>query len=186
LKAGETLLVHGATSGIGVAAIQMAKAAGAKAIATARSAAKAAEAKKLGADLAIDASAEDFGAAAKAFGGADVILDMVGGPYFEGNMEAINYRGRLVYIASQGGGNIDVPVFRLMVKQLVLTGSTLRPRSADEKARITAEVERVAWPWVTEGKVKAIVDHAYPLADAAQAHARIEDAGHVGKVVLTV
>jgi NADPH2:quinone reductase len=186
LKAGETLLVHGATSGIGVAAIQMAKAAGAKVIATARGADKAAKAKELGADLAIDASAEEFGPAVKAFGGADVILDMVGGPYFDGNIEALNYRGRLVYIASQGGGNIDVPVFRLMIKQLVLTGSTLRPRSADEKARITAEVERLVWPWVASGQVKAVVDHTYPLDQAAAAHARLEDGGHVGKVVLTV
>jgi NADPH2:quinone reductase len=185
LKAGETLMVHGATSGIGVAAIQMAKAAGAKVIATARGADKAEAARGLGADLAIDASAEAFGAAAKAFGGADVVLDMVGGPYFDGNIEAMNYRGRLVYIASQGGGNIDVPVFRLMLKQLILTGSTLRPRSADEKARITAEIERLVWPWVAEGKVKAVVDHTYPLADAAAAHARLEDGGHVGKVVLT-
>jgi NADPH2:quinone reductase len=186
LKAGETLLVHGATSGIGVAAIQMAKAAGAKVIATARGADKAVTAKALGADLAIDTLTEDFGAVAKAFGGADVVLDMVGGPYFEGNMEAMNYRGRLVYIASQGGGNIDVPVFRLMIKQLVLTGSTLRPRSADEKARITSEIERLVWPWVADGKVKAVVDKTFPLADAAKAHAHLEAASHVGKVVLTV
>ena len=186
LKAGETLLVHGATSGIGVAAIQMAKAAGAKVIATARGPDKAQAALALGADLAIDASAEDFGAAAKAFGGADVVLDMVGGPYFDCNMEAINYRGRLVYIAAQGGGTIEVPVFRLMVKQLVLTGSTLRPRGTDEKARITAEVERVVWPWVASGQVQAVVDRVYPLADAPAAHARLEDASHVGKVVLTV
>ena len=186
LKPGETLLVHGATSGIGVAAIQMGKAAGAKVIATARGADKAKAAERLGADLAIDASAGDFGAAAKAFGGADVVLDMVGGPYFEGDMEAMNARGRLVYIAAQGGGTIEVPVFRLMMKQLVLTGSTLRPRGADEKARIAAEVERIVWPWVASGQVKAVVDQTYPLADAAAAHARLEDAGHLGKVVLTV
>lgn len=186
LKPGETLLVHGATSGIGIAAIQMAKAYGAKVIATARGADKARAARDLGADLAIDASAENFGAAAKAFGGADVVLDMVGGPYFDGNMEAMNHRGRLVYIAAQGGAAVEVPVFRLMMKQLVLTGSTLRARSADEKARITAEVERVAWPWVIGGQVKAVVDHTYPLDQAAAAHARLDNASHVGKVVLTL
>jgi NADPH:quinone reductase len=184
LKAGETLLVHGATSGIGVAAIQMAKAAGCKVIATARGADKAETARKMGADLAIDTSAEDFGAAAKAFGGADVVLDMVGGPYFDANIEALNYRGRLVYIASQGGGNIDLPIWKIMQKQLVVTGSTLRPRSADEKARITAAIEKTVWPWIAAGKVKAVVDKTYPLAEAAAAHAYLEDGAHVGKVML--
>ena len=185
IKPGETLLVHGATSGIGVAAIQMAKAYGCKVIATARGADKAAQAKAMGADLAIDASAEDFGAAAKAFGGADVILDMVGGPYFDANMEAINYRGRLVYIASQGGGMLEVPVFKLMMKQAILTGSTLRARSADEKARITAEIEKRVWPWIASGHVKAVIDKTFPLEEAAAAHAYLEAGSHVGKVVLT-
>jgi NADPH2:quinone reductase len=184
LKAGETLLVHGATSGIGVAAIQMAKAAGCKVIATARGSDKAATARAMGADLAIDALAEDFGAAARAFGGADVILDMVGGPYFEPNMDALNFRGRLVYIASQGGGVAEVPIFKLMMKQAVLTGSTLRARSADEKARITAAIEEKVWPWVASGQVKAVVDATFPLADAAKAHAHLEGGAHVGKVVL--
>lgn len=185
LKAGETLLVHGATSGIGVAAIQMGKAAGARVIATARGGDKAATAKTLGADIAIDASSEDFGEAVKAAGGADVILDMVGGGgYFEKNLEALNYRGRLVYIASQGGGNIDVPIWRIMVKQLVITGSTLRPRSADEKARITAAVEERVWPWVAQGLVKPVVDATFPLAEAAAAHAALESGGHVGKIML--
>lgn len=185
LKGGETLLVHGATSGIGVAAIQMGKAAGARVIATARGAEKAEQAKKIGADMAIDASAEDFGAAVKAAGGADVILDMVGGPYFAPNLEALNYRGRIVYIASQGGGTIEVPVFRIMAKQAVITGSTLRPRDADEKARIAAEVERIVWPWVEAGKLAQMVDATYPLEDAAKAHAHLESGAHVGKVILT-
>jgi NADPH2:quinone reductase len=184
LKAGETLLVHGATSGIGVAAIQMAKAAGAKVIATARGADKAETARKMGADLAIDASTEDFGAVARAFGGADVILDMVGGPYFDQNMEALKFRGRLVYIASQGGGVAEVPIFKLMMKQAILTGSTLRARPADEKARITAAIEEKVWPWVASGQVKAIVDATFPLADAAKAHAHLEGGAHVGKVML--
>jgi putative PIG3 family NAD(P)H quinone oxidoreductase len=184
LKAGETLMVHGATSGIGVAAIQMGKAAGAKVIATARGRAKADQALKLGADLAIDASAEDFGAVAKEAGGVDVVLDMVGGPYFAGNLAALKTGGRIVYIASLGGGTVELPVGALMQKRAYITGSTLRPRSADEKARLAAEVERVVWPWVEAGKVKAIIDHAFPLADAAKAHA-LMDQPHLGKVVLT-
>ena len=184
LKAGETLLVHGATSGIGVAAIQMGKAAGARVIATARGAEKAKQAKSLGADLAIDASAEDFGAAVKAAGGADVILDMVGGPYFAPNLEALNFRGRLVYIASQGGGSIEVPIFRIMIKQAVITGSTLRARDAGEKARIAAEVERIVWPWVEAGKLAQVIDATWPLEAAAQAHAHLESGAHLGKVIL--
>lgn len=184
LKPGETLMVHGATSGIGTTAIQMGKAAGAKVIATARGAAKAAQARDLGADLAIDAAAEDFGEAARAFGGVDVVLDMVGGPYFEKNLIALNTGGRIVYIASQGGAEITVPVFRLMAKRAVLTGSTLRPRDADEKARIAAAVEATVWPWVEAGKLKPVIDHSFPLAEAAKAHALLEGAAHLGKVVL--
>ena len=184
LKAGETLMVHGATSGIGVTAIQMGRAAGARVIATARGAAKAQAARELGADLAVDVTAEDFGEAAKGFGGVDVVLDMVGGPYFEPNLAALKTGGRIVYIASQGGATIEVPVFRLMAKRAVVTGSTLRPRDADEKARLAAEVERVVWPWVAAGLVKAVVDRTFPLAQAAEAHALLESGGHVGKVVL--
>ena len=184
LKAGETLLVHGAGSGIGTTAIQMGKAAGAKVIATARGADKAAQALALGADLAIDASTDDFGEAAKAFGGVDVVLDMVGGPYFEKNLLALNTGGRIVYIAAQGGAEIAVPVFRLMAKRAVLTGSTLRPRDADEKARITAAVEATVWPWVEAGKLAPVIDQTFPLADAARAHALLEGSAHFGKVVL--
>jgi putative PIG3 family NAD(P)H quinone oxidoreductase len=185
LKAGETLLVHAGASGIGVMAIQMGKAAGARVIATARGAEKAAGAKALGADLAIDAAAQDFGSLVKADGGADVILDMVGGPYLAGDLEALNHRGRIVYIASMGGPELTVPVFQLMRKQAVLTGSTLRPRGADEKARLAAAVEATVWPWIAAGKIKAVIDRTYPLEDAAQAHAHMDEA-HVGKVVLTV
>jgi putative PIG3 family NAD(P)H quinone oxidoreductase len=186
LKAGETLLVHGATSGIGAMAIQMGKAAGARVIATARGAEKARAARALGADMALDATAEDFGEAVKAAGGCDVVLDMVGGPYFEGNLAALKPRGRIVYIAAQGGDEIRVPVWALMRKQAVLTGSTLRPRDADEKARLAAEVERVVWPWIAAGKVRAVVDRTFALEEAAKAHAYLEEGGHVGKVVLTV
>jgi putative PIG3 family NAD(P)H quinone oxidoreductase len=186
LKAGETFMVHGATSGIGVAAIQMAKAAGAKVIATGRGAAKAKRALELGADVAVDATAEDFATIAKREGGVDVILDMVGGDYFPKNIDALKTGGRLVHIASQGGGTVQLEIFRLMAKRAVVTGSTLRPRSADEKARLTAEVERVAWPWVAAGKLKQTIDKTFPLTDAAKAHAHLEQGDHVGKVMLTV
>jgi putative PIG3 family NAD(P)H quinone oxidoreductase len=185
LKAGETLLIHGATSGIGVTAIQMAKAAGARVIATGRGAEKAAKALALGADIAVDASTEDFEAVVKADGGADVVLDMVGASYFAKNLEALKTGGRIVYIASLGGGMLEVPIMKIMQKRAVITGSTLRPRSADEKARIAAEVERVVWPWIAAGKVRAVIDATFPLAEAAQAHAHLEAGAHVGKVVLT-
>lgn len=184
LKAGETLLLHGATSGIGTTAIQMAKAAGATVIATGRGADKKAQALALGADIAVDSSTEDFEAVAKAHGGVDVVLDMVGAAYFEKNLNALKTGGRIVYIASLGGGTIEVPIMKIMMKRATITGSTLRPRSADEKARITAEVERVVWPWVAAGKVKAVVDASFPLAEAAKAHAHLEAGAHVGKVLL--
>ena len=186
LKAGETLLVHGGTSGIGTTAIAMAKAAGAKVIATGRGADKKAKALALGADIAVDAKAEDFAEVVKAAGGADVVLDMVGASYFDKNLDALNTGGRIVYIASLGGSTLEVPVMKIMQKRAVITGSTLRPRSSDEKARLAAEVERIAWPWVAAGKLKPIVDATFPLADAAKAHAHLEAGEHVGKVVMTV
>ena len=186
LKAGETLLVHGATSGIGVMAIRMGKAAGAKVIATARGREKADRALELGADLAVDALTEDFEAAAKDAGGVDVVLDMVGGPYFAKNLAALKTGGRIVYIAAQGGGMVELPVGALMQKRAVITGSTLRPRAADEKARLAAEVERVVWPWIEAGLVKPVIDHTFPLAEAGAAQALLESGHHVGKVVLTV
>ena len=186
LQPGEWLLVHGATSGIGVAAIQMAKAAGAHVIACSRGADKAARTQALGADVAVDTSTADFAAIAKAHGGTDVALDMVGAPTFARTLDALNPRGRIVYIAALGGPVLEVPVMTLMQKQAVLTGSTLRPRSADEKARLAIAVERVVWPWIAEGRVNAIVDRRFPLADAAAAHAYLEAGAHVGKVVLEV
>jgi putative PIG3 family NAD(P)H quinone oxidoreductase len=186
LGAGETIMIHGATSGIGVAAIQMAKAAGARVIATARGADKAAQALGVGADVAVDAAKEDFEAVARAEGGVDVILDMVAGSYFAKNLEALKTGGRLVHIASLGGGTVELPIMKLMIKRLVVTGSTLRPRPADEKARLAGEIERVVWPWVASGKVRAIIDRTFPLAEAAAAHAWLEGGAHLGKVVLTV
>lgn len=184
LKAGETLLLHGATSGIGATAIQMAKAAGARVIATARGAGKAKAALALGADIAVDATSEDFAEVAKADGGVDVVLDMVGGDYFPKNLDAIRTGGRIVYIASQAGGEVTLPIFRIMMKRAVITGSTLRPRDADEKARLAAEVERLVWPWIAAGKIKPTIDKTFPLEEAAAAHAHLEGGSHVGKVIL--
>ncbi|HIY71385.1 MAG TPA: zinc-binding dehydrogenase, partial [Candidatus Luteimonas excrementigallinarum] len=114
----------------------------------------------------------------------DVALDMVGAPFLEQTLKALNPGGRLVYIAAQGGNDLSVPAFTVMRKQLVITGSLLRPRSADEKARLAAEVERVVWPWVAAGKVRAVVDRTFPLEQAAAAHAWLEGGRHTGKVVL--
>jgi NADPH2:quinone reductase len=184
LKAGECLLVHGATSGIGVAAIQMANAAGARVIATARGADKAAQARAMGASIAVDSTTEDFGAVAKAAGGVDVALDMVGAPFLQATLDALNPRGRIVYIAALGGAVLQVPVSLVMRKQAVITGSTLRPRDAAEKARLATEIERVVWPWLADGRMRAVVDRTFPLAEAAQAHAYLEAGRHTGKVVL--
>jgi putative PIG3 family NAD(P)H quinone oxidoreductase len=184
LKPGETLLIHGATSGIGTTAIAMAKAYGARVIATGRGADKMAQAKALGAHVAIDAKTEDFAAVAKAAGGVDVVLDMVGASYFDKNLEALNTGGRIVYIAALAGPVLEVPVMKLMQKRAVLTGSTLRPRPADEKARLAAEIERVVWPWIAAGRLKPVIDATFPLEEAAAAHAHLEAGEHVGKVVL--
>ena len=184
LKAGETLMVHGATSGIGTTAIQMAKAAGAKVIATGRGAGKAAQALKLGADVSVDVTTEDFAEVAKANGGVDVILDMVGGDYFAKGLDALKTGGRIVFIAAQGGGEVALPIFRLMMKRAVVTGSTLRPRDADEKARLAAAVEQTVWPWIAAGQLKPQIDKTFPLVDAGAAHAYLEGGAHVGKVML--
>jgi NADPH:quinone reductase-like Zn-dependent oxidoreductase len=154
-------------------------------IATARGAEKAAEAGRIGADVAVDTTREDFAEVAKAQGGVDVVLDMVAGDYFPKELDALKTGGRIVFIAALGGGEISFPVFRLMQKRAVVTGSTLRPRDADEKARLAAEVERVVWPWIEAGQVKPMVDATFPLAQADKAHAHLESGAHVGKVVLT-
>jgi NADPH:quinone reductase-like Zn-dependent oxidoreductase len=177
-------MVHGATSGIGTTAIQMAKAYGAKVIATARGADKAAAARRLGADVAVDARTEDFTDVAKREGGCDVVLDMVGGDYFAKDLDALRMDGRIVFIASLGGGDVTLSIGRLMQKRGVVTGSTLRPRTADEKARLAAAVEALVWPWIEAGKVRPQVDATFPLTDAAKAHAHLEGGAHVGKVVL--
>lgn len=186
LKAGETLLLHGATSGIGVMAIQLAKAMGARVIATSRTAKKAEQAKALGADLSLDVGASDIVEAVKAAGGADVVLEMVGGSYLAKDLAALNPFGRLVIIALQAGSKVEVDFLAVQRKRLIVTGSTLRPRTADEKARLAAAVEQTVWPLVASGAVRPLVDRVFPLAEAAAAHAYLEAGDHLGKVVLTV
>ncbi len=185
LKAGQTLLIHGATSGIGVTAIQMAKAAGAAVIATSRGADKAKAAQALGADVSLDARSDDLAAAIAEAGGVDVLLDMVGRDYAELNLKALKPGGRWVVIASLSGSVVEIDLMRIMLKRLVLTGSTLRSRSADEKARLTAAVKATVWPWVASGAVQPPVQAVYPLDKAAEAHGALEAGDHIGKFVLT-
>ena len=186
LKAGETLLIHGATSGIGVTAVQMARAAGARVIATSRGAGKAEAARALGADVSLDASAGDLAEAVKAAGGADVILDMVGAAYAEVNQSALRPGGRWVVIATLSGPVAQVDLMKLMMKQATLTGSTLRRRPADEKARLAAAIEARVWPWVESGAVRPPVEATFSLTETKLAHLRLEAGEHVGKIVLTV
>jgi putative PIG3 family NAD(P)H quinone oxidoreductase len=189
LKVGETLLVHGGSSGIGTAAIQLAKAAGVRVITTAGSAEKCEACRKLGADVAVNYKSEDFVPATKAATGgkgADVILDMVGGDYIERNYEAAAVEARVVQIAFQGSPKTTVDFRRIMVKRLTHTGSTLRARSVPDKGSIARGVERDVLPLLASGKVKPVIDSTFPLAQAAAAHARMETSLHIGKIVLTV
>jgi putative PIG3 family NAD(P)H quinone oxidoreductase len=183
LKAGETLMVHGANSGIGLTAVALAKAAGARVIATGRGPAKLEPARALGADRLVDVTAADFAEAALADGGVDVILDMAGGDYVPKNLRALKPFGRLVFIASLAGAKAELDVGQVMVKRLTVTGSTLRPRSADEKARLAAAVEATVWPWIEAGLVRPHIEATFPLAEAAKAHAWMEG-DHAGKAVL--
>ncbi len=189
LKPGEVFLVHGGTSGIGVTAIQLAKAFGATVIATAGGADKVARCRDLGADLAIDYREEDFVQKVKDFTaghGADVILDMVGGDYIERNHEAAAIEGRIVQIAFLRGAKATVNFTRIMLKRLVHTGSTLRARDTAFKADIAAALEAKVWPLIEAGRVKVVVDSTYPLAQVADAHRRMETNAHIGKIVLTM
>ena len=187
LKAGERLLVHGGSSGIGTTAIQLAKAFGAEVIVTAGSPEKCAACVALGADQAIDYRQEDFVAAVqKATGGkgADVILDMVGGSYMARNLDAAAVDGRIVQIAFQTGATLEMNVSKLMMKRLTWTGSTLRPRTNAFKAQLAGEIERHVWPLVAAGQLRPVMDRQFPFAQAAAAHARMEDGSHIGKIVL--
>lgn len=186
LRPGETLLVHGATSGVGVAAVLMASLWGARALGTARGARKAEAARALGAEAAVDSTAGDWLEPVLAAGGADVILDMVGGDYVQRNLAALKPGGRLVNIAYQAGARVELDLRPIMTKQLTVTGSTLRGRSRDEKARLAEAVERQVWPWALDGRLRPPLDAVFPLAEAAAAHARMEGGEHIGKIVLTL
>jgi putative PIG3 family NAD(P)H quinone oxidoreductase len=187
LQSGETLLVHGGTSGIGTTAIQLGKAFGATVIVTAGSEEKCAACRALGADLAVNYRTEDFVAAVKEFaGGADVILDMVGGDYVARNYRAAAEDGRIVQIATIAGGRAEVELWPLMKKGLMHTGSLLRPRSAEFKGAIAAQLKERVWPLIESGGIRPVIDSTFPLNAAADAHRRIEDPDHVGKIVLEV
>jgi len=188
LKAGETLLVHGGSSGIGTAAIQLAKALGVRVITTAGSAEKCDACRRLGADVAVNYREQDFVAATKAATGgkgADVILDMVGGDYIERNYEAAAVEGRVVQIAFQGSPKATVDFRRIMLKRLTHTGSTLRARSVADKGAIARAVEEHVLPLIAAGRVSAVIDSTFALAEASAAHARMETSAHIGKIVLT-
>ena len=189
LTADEWFLVHGGTSGIGTTAIQLAKAFGAKVIATAGSPEKCKACLEIGADRAINYKTEDFVAAARdATGGkgVDVTLDMVGGDYTERNIAAAAEEGRIVQIAVLGGAEVKINIARVMMKRVTLTGSTLRPRTREAKAGFARALEAKVWPLLALGKVRVVMDSTFPLAKAADAHRRLESGAHVGKVVLVV
>ncbi len=187
LKAGETLLLHGGTSGIGTTAIQLAKAFGAKVIATAGSADKCAACTRLGADVAVNYREQDFVAAVKeATGGrgADMILDMVGGDYIPRNHEAAAQDGRIVQIAFLKGSKVELDFRRLMLKRLTHTGSTLRSRTVLEKAMIAQALEAKVLPLLAKGLCKPVMDSTFAFEDVAKAHARMDGGEHIGKIVL--
>jgi NADPH2:quinone reductase len=188
LRSGESILVHGGSSGIGTTAIQLARAFGARVIATAGSDEKCAACVKLGAEHAVNYKTQDFVAVTKqatAGKGADVIVDIVGGDYIERNYEAAAMDGRVLQIAFQGSSKATVDFRRVMLKRLTHTGSTLRSRPVGEKAAIARAVEERVWPLIAAGRVKPVIYRTFPLAEAAAAHALMESSAHIGKIVLT-
>ncbi len=186
LKAGERFLVHGGSSGIGTTAIQLANHFGARVFATAGSDEKCQVCTDLGAERAINYRSEDFVEVVKAEGGADLILDMVGGDYLPRNVNALANDGRLVQIAFLNGPKVELNFAQVMVRRLTITGSTLRPQSDLAKARIAEELRAHVWPLLDVGAVAPVMDSEFALEKASNAHARIESPGHVGKIVLKV
>lgn len=186
LKAGERFLVHGGSSGIGTTSIQLAKALGARVFATAGSQVKCAACRDLGAEMAINYRDEDFVDVLRAEGGADLILDMVGGEYLPRNVKALADDGRLVQIAFLQGPKVALNFAQVMMRRLTITGSTLRPQSDLAKAAIAQDLREAVWPLISVGKLRPVMDSSFPLARAAEAHARMESSAHIGKIVLEV
>lgn len=184
LQPGETLLVHGGTSGIGVTAIAMAKAIGAKVIATAGSIEKCASAMQLGADAAFHYENDKWEEKIAAFGGADVVLDMTGGDFVARNLACLNPGGRHVSIAFLRGAEATINIFSIMQKRLRLSGSTMKARSFDEKARLARSLRDKIWPLLENGAIKPVIDRVFPLSEAAAAHAHMEAGAHTGKILL--
>jgi putative PIG3 family NAD(P)H quinone oxidoreductase len=184
LKAGETLLVHGGAGGIGTTAIQLGKAFGAKVIATDSPEERCALCRDLGADRVVDYKAEDFVEVVRKEGGADVILDIVGGPNIERNMKAASHDARIVQLAFALGSKVEINMMPVMLKRLTYTGSTLRTRPPEFKARIAAELKDKVWPKIASGQIRVVTHRTFPLVQAAEAHALMESAGHTGKILL--
>jgi len=184
LKPGETLLVHGGTSGIGVTAILLGKAMGARVIATASSAEKLAAIRALGADAAFNYSTETWEDRIKEVGGADVVLDMAGGDFVARNLDTLNFKGRHVSIAMLRGATAEINIFQIMRKQLKISGSTMKARSFEEKARLAHAIETQVWPLFGKGKIRPVTDRVFPLAEAAAAQQRMEEGSHIGKILL--
>ena len=186
LQAGERFLVHGGSSGIGTTAIQLAHVLGARVFVTAGSEDKLEACRKLGAEIAINYKQADFVEVVKAEGGADLILDMVGGSYMQRNINALADDGRLVQIAFLQGMKAELNMVQMMTRRLTLTGSTLRPQSDLAKARIADQLRAKVWPLLAAGRVGPVMDLEFALEDAAKAHARMEAGDHIGKIVLKV
>jgi len=185
LLPGETLLVHGGSSGIGTTAIQLARALGSRVAITAGDAAKCQACRDLGAEWAINYKTDDFEEVLKEVG-VDVVLDMIGGDYTPKNLRLLHDDGRLVFINAMQGAKAEFNALEVMSRRLTITGSTLRPRSADFKAALAAEIEKHVWPLIAAGKFRPIIDQTFPLAEAAAAHQRMESSAHIGKIVLEV
>ena len=186
LAAGETFLVHGGAGGIGTTAIQLGKAFGAKVIATDSPEERCAICRDLGADRAIDYRQEDFVEIVRKEGGANVILDIVGGPNIERNFKAATHDGRIIQLAFALGSKVDINLMPVMLKRLTYTGSTLRTRPAAFKARVAQELEAKVWPQIASGRIRVVTHHTFPLAEAGKAHALMESSRHIGKILLAV
>ena len=182
------MLIHGGSSGIGTTAIQLARAFDAIVFTTAGSAEKCRVCTELGATRAVNYREEDFVEVIRSTPpkGVDVVLDMVGGPYFAKNLDILNTDGRIVHIAALKGNKVELDIGKMMRKRAIITGTTLRPRSPEEKGRIAAELKARVWPLLAAGKVGPVVYRTFPLAEASKAHALMESSEHIGKIVLTV